>query len=197
MCAGPVFSLLFFSLSCCVFLSCDISTVTVLIRGSRELPCCFFCLAICVCTAKEHVSDHLHALHYHLILSHGSRLSQHVPTPSAARQSGCAGDVCGSGCWRRGHGCHNGTTVLCSRSCRRPLLLLLRAWPTEPAVHLATRRPTPASGIAATSSQPAIALSGLCCVKAARSPPRKVSLTASWANSPTTPARLQQKEKAL
>ena len=27
------------------------------------------CLAICVCTAKEHVSDHLHALHHHLILT--------------------------------------------------------------------------------------------------------------------------------
>ena len=41
MCAGPVFSLVFLSQSCSVFLSCDISTVTVLIRGSRELPCCF------------------------------------------------------------------------------------------------------------------------------------------------------------
>ena len=30
------------------------------------------CLAICVCTAKEHVSDHLHALHDRLILTHGS-----------------------------------------------------------------------------------------------------------------------------
>ena len=67
MCAGPVFSLVFISLSCSVFLSCDISTVTVLIRGSRELPCCFVVLAICVCTAKEHVSDHLQELHCHLI----------------------------------------------------------------------------------------------------------------------------------
>ena len=41
MCAGPVFSLVFLSQSCSVFLSCDISTVTVLIRGSRELRCCF------------------------------------------------------------------------------------------------------------------------------------------------------------
>ena len=41
MCAGLVFSLVFLSQSCSVFLSCDISTVTVLIRGSRELPCCF------------------------------------------------------------------------------------------------------------------------------------------------------------
>ena len=41
MCAGPVFSLVFLSQSCGVFLSCDIITVTVLIRGSRELPCCF------------------------------------------------------------------------------------------------------------------------------------------------------------
>ena len=28
-----------------------------------------WCLAICVCTAKERVSDHLNALHYHLILT--------------------------------------------------------------------------------------------------------------------------------
>ena len=41
MCAGPVFSLVFLSQSCSVFPSCDISTVTVLIRGSRVLPCCF------------------------------------------------------------------------------------------------------------------------------------------------------------
>ena len=41
MCAGPVFSLVFFSQSCGVFHSCHISTVTVLIRGSRELPGCF------------------------------------------------------------------------------------------------------------------------------------------------------------
>ena len=41
MCAGPVFSLVFLSQSCSVFLSCDISTVTVLIRGLRMLPCCF------------------------------------------------------------------------------------------------------------------------------------------------------------
>ena len=40
MCAGPVFSLVFLSQSWSVFRSCDISTVTVLIRGSRELPCC-------------------------------------------------------------------------------------------------------------------------------------------------------------
>ena len=53
--AGPVCSLLFFSLTCSVFLCCDFSTVTVFIRGSRELPCCFVDLAICDCTAKEHV----------------------------------------------------------------------------------------------------------------------------------------------
>ena len=41
MCTGPVLSLVFLSQSCGVFTSCDISTVTVLIRGSRELPCCF------------------------------------------------------------------------------------------------------------------------------------------------------------
>ena len=70
--AGLVFSLVFTSLSCSVFLSCDISTVTVLIRGSRELLGCFVVLAICVCTAKEHVPDHLHALHCHLILTRGS-----------------------------------------------------------------------------------------------------------------------------
>ena len=44
MCAGPVLSLVFHSQSCSVFVSCDISTVTVLIRGSRELPCCNLCL---------------------------------------------------------------------------------------------------------------------------------------------------------
>ena len=38
MCAGLVFSLVFLSQSCSVFVSCDISTVTVLIRG---LTCCF------------------------------------------------------------------------------------------------------------------------------------------------------------
>ena len=27
---------------------------------------------MCVCTALEHVSDHLHALHHHLILTRGS-----------------------------------------------------------------------------------------------------------------------------
>ena len=32
---------LFLSQSCGFFLSCDISTVTVLICGSRKLPCCF------------------------------------------------------------------------------------------------------------------------------------------------------------
>ena len=41
MCAGLVFSPVFLSQSCSVFLSCDISTVTVLISGSRELLCCF------------------------------------------------------------------------------------------------------------------------------------------------------------
>ena len=53
--AGLVFSLVLFSLSCCVFLCFDISTVTVLIRGTRELPCCFVFLGgqFCVCTAKE------------------------------------------------------------------------------------------------------------------------------------------------
>ena len=35
---------MFLSQSCSVFVSCDISTVTVLIRGSRELPCCNLCL---------------------------------------------------------------------------------------------------------------------------------------------------------
>ena len=44
MCAGPVFSLVFISQSCGVFPSCDISTVTVLIRGSRKLPCCYVAL---------------------------------------------------------------------------------------------------------------------------------------------------------
>ena len=34
---------MFLSQSCSVFVSCDISTVTVLIRGSRELPCCNLC----------------------------------------------------------------------------------------------------------------------------------------------------------
>ena len=41
VCAGPVFSLVFLSQICSVFPSCDISTVTVLIRGSRELLYCF------------------------------------------------------------------------------------------------------------------------------------------------------------
>ena len=71
MCAGLVFSLVIISQSCSVFLSCDISTVTVLIRGSIELPCCFVVWQ-CVCTAKEHVSDHLRELHYHLILTRGT-----------------------------------------------------------------------------------------------------------------------------
>ena len=70
--AGLVFSLVFFSLTCCVFLCCDISTVTVLIRGSRELPCCFVVWQSWCLHSKEHVSDHLHALHYCLRLTHGS-----------------------------------------------------------------------------------------------------------------------------
>ena len=65
--AGTVFSLVFISQSCSVFLSCDISTVADLIHGSRELPCW-----LVACTAKEHASDHLHALHCHLILTRGS-----------------------------------------------------------------------------------------------------------------------------
>ena len=40
-CVLDLFSLVFLSLSCSVVLSCDISTVTVLIIGSKELPCCF------------------------------------------------------------------------------------------------------------------------------------------------------------
>ena len=39
-----LFSVLFLSQSCSVFVSRDISTVTVLIRGSWELPCCNLCL---------------------------------------------------------------------------------------------------------------------------------------------------------
>ena len=35
---------MFLSQSCSVFVSYDISAVTVLIRGSRELPCCTLCL---------------------------------------------------------------------------------------------------------------------------------------------------------
>ena len=71
MCAGPVFSLVFLSQSWSVFLSCDISSDCPhpWFKGAPLLP---WCLAICVCTAKEHVSDHLHALHYHLILTRGS-----------------------------------------------------------------------------------------------------------------------------
>ena len=46
--------------------------MAVLIRGSRELLCCFVVWQFCVCTAKEHVSDHLHAVHCHLILTRGS-----------------------------------------------------------------------------------------------------------------------------
>ena len=75
MCPGLVFSTLCFSLSCSVFLCCDISTVIVFIRGSRWLPCCFVDLAICVCTAKEHVSDHLHALHSLLTFTRQQRIS--------------------------------------------------------------------------------------------------------------------------
>ena len=75
MCAGPVFSLVFLSQSCSVFLSCDISTVTVLIRGSRELP--FFGVWQ---FAKEHVSDHRHALHYHSILTRGQHNASRVKT---------------------------------------------------------------------------------------------------------------------
>ena len=75
MCAGRVFSLVFLSQSCSAFSSRDISTVTVFIRGSRELPCCFGVWQFCVCTTEEHVSDHLHALHYHLILTRGAALA--------------------------------------------------------------------------------------------------------------------------
>ena len=55
------FSLVFLSQS---FVSCDISTVTVssVVQGSSLVE-------ICICTAKEHESYHLHALHYHLILT--------------------------------------------------------------------------------------------------------------------------------
>ena len=55
---------MFLSQSCSLFVRCDISTLTALIRGSMSSL-----VAICVCTTKEHVSYHLHALHYHLILS--------------------------------------------------------------------------------------------------------------------------------
>ena len=61
----------FISLSCSVFLCCDISTVTVLIRGSRELPSCFVVWAICVLHSKRTcVFDH--ALHFCLRLTRGS-----------------------------------------------------------------------------------------------------------------------------
>ena len=58
---------MFLSQSCSVFVSCDISTVTVLIRGSRELPCCNLCLH-----SKRTCIIPYHALHYHLILTRGS-----------------------------------------------------------------------------------------------------------------------------
>ena len=45
-------------------------------RGSRELL-----VAICVCTAKEHVSYHLHALHGHFVLT---RLQQMFVAAAAA-----------------------------------------------------------------------------------------------------------------
>ena len=72
MCAGLAFSLMFLSQSCSVFLSCDISTVIVLIRGSGELPCCCGVWQFVFFSAKEHVSDRLHALHHHLIPTRGS-----------------------------------------------------------------------------------------------------------------------------
>ena len=59
------FSHVFLSQSCSVFFSCDMSTVTDVIRGSRELTLLQFVFA----QQKEHESDHLHALHYHLILT--------------------------------------------------------------------------------------------------------------------------------
>ena len=69
MCAGPVFSLVFLSQSCGVFSSCDHQHSDCphpWFKGAPLLLCCF---AIRVCTAKEHVSDHLHALHCHLTLT--------------------------------------------------------------------------------------------------------------------------------
>ena len=89
--AGLVFSLVFLSQSCSVFFSCDISTGTVLIRGSRELSCCFVVLAICVRTAKN-VSDHLHALHYHLILTRGSGAALGVVQMSAFGEGSQGGE---------------------------------------------------------------------------------------------------------
>ena len=51
--------------------------MAVVIRGSRELPCCFVDLASCVCTAKEHVFDHLHVLHTCLRLTRQHFLMSH------------------------------------------------------------------------------------------------------------------------
>ena len=96
MCAGLVFSLVFLSQGCSVFLSCDISTVTVVIRGSRELHCCFVVWQFVFAQAKEHVSDHLHALHYHLILTRlqhcDTKRSVAVQTADSVEHADCLWD---------------------------------------------------------------------------------------------------------
>ena len=43
-------------------------------------------VAICVCTAKEHVSYHLHALHYHLILTRQQQLRPAQDTSEETRK---------------------------------------------------------------------------------------------------------------
>ena len=45
------------------------------------------CLAVCVCTAEEHVSDHLHALHNHLILTRQQQQQQSLS--EAEHMIGC------------------------------------------------------------------------------------------------------------
>ena len=47
------------------------------------------CLALCVCTPKEHVSDHLHALHCPLILTRGSGCRPLVRDHRVARKRPC------------------------------------------------------------------------------------------------------------
>ena len=50
------------------------------------------CLAICVCTSKEYVSDHLHVLYYHLI---HTRLQQQQGPPVKSSPSNLAEEISG------------------------------------------------------------------------------------------------------
>ena len=60
----------FLSQICSVFLSCDISTVTVLIRSSREFRCCFVVWQFVFAQQKNMYLTSF--MHFHLILTRGS-----------------------------------------------------------------------------------------------------------------------------